>query len=108
MVDSQDKLKTLYKSTNVVGNNKVFDKELKSRNTFYQAFVLEFNAAHSKLQLPKDDKKDLYLIQQYLVLQIYFFPGAPWLIEFSLSDLTKVPYFINLDQTQSHTLPQLS
>ena len=42
------------------------------------------------MQIPRDDKKDLYLIQQYLVFQIYLFPGMSWNIELTISDLTKV------------------
>jgi hypothetical protein len=40
--------------------------------------------------LPKEEKKDLYLIQQFLVFQIYFFPGLSWNIELVISDLSKV------------------
>lgn len=55
------------------------------------AFVLEFLSASAKMALPREEKKDLYLIQQYLVLQIFLFPGLPWSLELVLSDLTKVP-----------------
>lgn len=41
------------------------------------------------MALPREEKKDLYLIQQFLVLQIYFFPALPWSIELVISDLTK-------------------
>jgi hypothetical protein len=43
------------------------------------------------MALPREEKKDLYLIQQYLVLQIFIYPGLPWNVELVLSDLTKVP-----------------
>ena len=43
------------------------------------------------MALPREEKKDLYLIQQYLVFQIFLYPGLPWNIELVLSDLTKVP-----------------
>ena len=44
------------------------------------------------MHLPRDDKSSLYLIQQYLVLQIYLTSGMPWSIELVISDLTKVQY----------------
>jgi hypothetical protein len=44
------------------------------------------------MALPREEKKDLYLIQQFLVLQIYFFPALPWSIELVISDLTKVAF----------------
>ena len=47
-------------------------------------------APHARLSLPKEDKKELYLIQQFLVLQIHLFPGMAWNIELVVSDLTKV------------------
>jgi hypothetical protein len=53
--------------------------------------VLEFATPNAKLVLPREEKKDLYLIQQHLVLQIYIFPGLSWNLELVLSDLTKVP-----------------
>jgi hypothetical protein len=89
---SQDKLKPLYRTTNVTGNNKVFDKDLKSISMPTSAFVLEFTSANSKMHLPRDDKSSLYLIQQYLVLQIYLTSGMPWSIELVISDLTKVQF----------------
>ena len=47
-------------------------------------------APHARLSLPKEDKKELYLIQQFLVLQIHLFQGMAWNIELVVSDLTKV------------------
>jgi len=54
------------------------------------AYVFETLTPNAHLYLPREDKKDLYLIQQYLVLQIYFFPGLSWSIELTVSDLNKV------------------
>ena len=51
---------------------------------------MEFNTTTARISLPKEEKKDLYLIQQYLVFQIYFFPQMNWNIELVVSDLTKV------------------
>lgn len=42
------------------------------------AYVLEFNSASAKITFPKEDRKDLYLIQQFLNLQIYFFQEMGW------------------------------
>lgn len=50
---SQDKLKLLYRTTNINGNNKIFDKDLKSILDYYSAFVLEFLTPNAKMSLPK-------------------------------------------------------
>ena len=88
--DSQEKLKTLYKLSNVHGNNKLFDKELKSTYFSHPAYVLDFVSPTAKICFPREEKKDLYLIQQYLNLQIYLHPGMSWIIEMVVSDHTKV------------------
>lgn len=87
---SQDRLKSLFRLANVQANNKVFDKDLKSNTDLTPAFVLEFSSPTAKICFPKEDKKDLYLIQQFLVIQIFFFPGMSWTMELVISDLTKV------------------
>lgn len=56
----------------------------------HPAYVIESLNPNAHLQLPREEKKDLYLIQQFLVLQIYFFSGCNWHIELTFSDLTKV------------------
>lgn len=99
---SQDKLKLLYRMANVHANNKVFDKDLKSNIRPIAAFVMEFLTPNAKMCLPKEEKKDLYLIQQFLVFQIYFFPGLSWNIELVISDLSKVLFPSILDKTQDH------
>ena len=47
-------------------------------------------APHARLSLPKEEKKELYLIQQFLVMQVHLFAGMAWNIELVVSDLTKV------------------
>lgn len=51
---SQDKLKLLYRAVNVQGNNKIFDKDLKSNNCHIVAFVFEFVSPNAKMCLPKE------------------------------------------------------
>lgn len=74
----------------VQGNNKLFDKDLKSTQQNNKAYVFEFISAHSKITFPKEDRKDLYLIQPYITFQIYLYPGTLWNIELTVSDLQKV------------------
>jgi hypothetical protein len=57
------------------------------------------------LSLPREEKKDLYLIQQYLVLQIFLYPGLPWNLELVLSDLTKVPPLPRRPNDESYSRP---
>lgn len=54
---SQDKTKNLFKMQAVNANNKVFDKELKSKKVFNVAYVLDFTSASSKIIFPKEDRK---------------------------------------------------
>ena len=89
-LDSQEKLKTLYKLSNVHGSNKIFDKELKSTYLPDKAYVLDFNSPTAKICFPREDKKELYLIQQFLNLQLYLYPSMSWIIEMVVSDHTKV------------------
>lgn len=87
--EPQDKTKNLYKLQNVQATHKVFDKSLKSKVPLNSAFIYEFTNANSKISFPKEDKKELYLIQQYLNLQIEFGDGD-WHIELTVNDLTRV------------------
>lgn len=50
---SQDKTKNLYKMQNVSANNKIFDKDLKSKLTANSAYVYDFNAPSAKITFPK-------------------------------------------------------
>ena len=52
--------------------------------------------------LPREEKKDLYLIQQFLTFQIYFFPGMSWNIELVISDLTKVAFSVYSDEKEDN------
>ena len=53
MIVSQDKVKNLYKISNVHGNNKIFDKQLKSTPNLIVAYVLEFSSSTSRISFPK-------------------------------------------------------
>lgn len=68
---------------------------------------MEFLSPNAKMCFPKEERKDLYLIQQYLVLQIYFFPGMSWNIELVISDLTKVSMKLYRQKEESYYRLQL-
>ncbi|EGR33031.1 hypothetical protein IMG5_063170 [Ichthyophthirius multifiliis] len=48
------------------------------------------------MKLPKEDKIDLCLIQQFLVLQIYLPFSSPWSLEIVIADTSKTKRRINL------------
>jgi hypothetical protein len=64
---------------------------------------MEFASPNARMILPKEEKKDLYLIQQYLNLQIYFYHGLSWNIELVISDLTKTKRRIMLSPATTKT-----
>lgn len=53
-------------------------------------------AGVSKMQIPKDEKTFLGIVQSYVVFQIYIFSPKSLSIEIAISDTTKVG-FINVD-----------
>ncbi|XP_066554017.1 protein CFAP20DC [Amia ocellicauda] len=61
---------------------KDFDKEVKSF-----VYVLEGSGQTSKMQIPKDNKMALGLIQRYLILQIYVPLGKDFSTELMITDL---------------------
>ena len=79
---------------------KVFDSLMKG-----YIYNLE---GQSKIQVPKDDKEILSLIQPFLVLQIYIPMGKNLHIEVGLTDSAKVIFYLvknNIDKT-SVNIPQ--
>jgi hypothetical protein len=42
------------------------------------------------------------MIQQYLVFQIYFYPGMAWNMELVVSDLTKVHFKLIKDKKKNN------
>uniref|UniRef100_H3ADK5 CFAP20 domain containing n=1 Tax=Latimeria chalumnae TaxID=7897 RepID=H3ADK5_LATCH len=64
---------------------KDFDKEVKSF-----VYVLEGSSQTNKMQLPKDSKQTLGLIQRYLVLQIFVPLGQDFSAELLLTDLGNI------------------
>ncbi|XP_058418095.1 protein CFAP20DC isoform X5 [Diceros bicornis minor] len=64
---------------------KEFDKEVKSF-----VFVLEGSSQTNKIQLPKDSKQILGLIQRFLVLQIYIPLGQDFSTELLITDLGNI------------------
>ncbi|XP_049719515.1 protein CFAP20DC isoform X5 [Elephas maximus indicus] len=64
---------------------KEFDKEVKSF-----VFVLEGSSQTNKIQLPKENKQILGLIQRFLVLQIYVPLGQDFSAELLITDLGNI------------------
>ncbi|XP_058932201.1 protein CFAP20DC isoform X9 [Kogia breviceps] len=64
---------------------KEFDKEVKSF-----VFVLEGSSQTNKIQLPKENKQILGLIQRFLVLQIYIPLGQDFSTELLITDLMNI------------------
>lgn len=56
----------------------------------FLAYVFDFSSASAKIVFPKEDRKELYLIQEYLNLQVWFYQGMAWSIQLTISDLNKV------------------
>ncbi|XP_045361281.2 protein CFAP20DC isoform X1 [Camelus bactrianus] len=64
---------------------KEFDKEVKSF-----VFILEGSSQTNKIQLPKENKQILGLIQRFLVLQIYIPVGQDFSTELLITDLRNI------------------
>lgn len=79
----------LYKASPANNVKKEFDKQIKS-------YLFELEGQTTKLSFPKDDHKELCLVQQYLVLQIYIPQGFPWSIELTLTDTSKTKRRVNI------------
>ena len=74
----------LSKKCRVTGNassiQKQYDKDVKS-----YVYILEGEPTTTKIQLPKDDKQTLFLLQKFLVLQLYVPVGRPFSFELGVS-----------------------
>ncbi|XP_041047550.1 uncharacterized protein C3orf67 homolog [Carcharodon carcharias] len=64
---------------------KVFDKEVKS-----YVYILEGSGQRNKMQLPKDSKQTLGLIQRFLVLQLCVPVGQDFSTELLITDLGNI------------------
>ncbi|XP_059800218.1 uncharacterized protein C3orf67 homolog isoform X1 [Hypanus sabinus] len=64
---------------------KVFDKEVKS-----YVYILEGSCQRNKMQLPKDNKHSLGLIQRFLVLQLCVPVGQDFSTELLITDLGNI------------------
>ncbi|XP_044308040.1 protein CFAP20DC isoform X4 [Varanus komodoensis] len=73
----------VFGSPSVIG--KEFDKEVKGF-----VFVLEGSSQTNKMQLPKETRQNLGLIQQFLVLQIYVPLGKDFSTELLITDLRNI------------------
>ncbi|KAK3579069.1 hypothetical protein CHS0354_029929 [Potamilus streckersoni] len=67
----------------VTGNvKKVYDRDVKS-----YVYALEGSPATNKMQLPKDSRQSLTLIQRYLIIQIYIPKGSDFSMELGVTDM---------------------
>ncbi|CAH1783317.1 unnamed protein product [Owenia fusiformis] len=64
------------------GIRKIYDKEVKSF-----VYTIEGSSHSTKMQLPKDPKQSLTLVQRYVVIQINVQKGTDVTIELGVSDL---------------------
>eukprot|EP00058_Branchiostoma_floridae_P021174 XP_002606664.1 hypothetical protein BRAFLDRAFT_72565 [Branchiostoma floridae] len=62
---------------------KVFDKDVKS-----YVYTLEGGSTTTKMHIPKDSKQSLFLVQRYLVFQIYIPLGQDFSVELGITDLS--------------------
>lgn len=61
---------------------KVYDKDVRS-----YVYILEGESTTTKMCLPKDDKQSLFLIQRYLIVQLFVPLGHSFSLEFGVSDM---------------------
>ena len=78
---------------------KKFDKDLR---TFI--LILEGESTTSKITLPKNNKQSLHLTQQYLVFQIFIFPGKPFSLEVSIIDKSNLKQRIILSSSHREVI----
>nr|XP_006821003.1 PREDICTED: uncharacterized protein C3orf67 homolog [Saccoglossus kowalevskii] len=80
----------------------VYDKDVKS-----YVFVVEGEGTTTKMQLPKDNKQSLLLIQRYLILQLMVPLGHDFSIELSISDMgnNKRRLFLSSSQKEISITP---
>lgn len=57
----------------------------------YEGYTLDLQGATNRLGFPRDEKLDLYLVQQYLNVQLFIQPGGGFALELIITDSTKVP-----------------
>jgi hypothetical protein len=53
-------------------------------------YTLDLMGTSNKVTFPREEKQDLYLAQQYLVLQLLIQPNAGFTLELIIADTTKV------------------
>ncbi|CAC5379788.1 Uncharacterized protein C3orf67 homolog [Mytilus coruscus] len=80
------------------GFKKEYEKEVKS-----YVFYIEGTPATTKIQIPKDPKQSLTLIQRYLILQLFVGKGQDFLIELGVTDLGNNKRRLFLSTTQKET-----
>ncbi|KAI0237237.1 hypothetical protein LSAT2_012249 [Lamellibrachia satsuma] len=83
-----------------IGINKTFDKEVRSF-----VFCLEGNVSTTKMQLPKDPKHALTLIQRFLVLQLNVPKGQDFSIDLGVTDVQSSKMRLVLSTTYREIQP---
>ncbi|XP_032221977.2 protein CFAP20DC isoform X1 [Nematostella vectensis] len=61
---------------------KIFDRDVKS-----YVFILEGESTTTKMSIPKDEKQSLFLIQKYLILQLFVPLGHSFSFELGITDM---------------------
>ena len=77
--DLNTKCKILGASTS--GDQKEYDKSIKSN-----VLVLEGESTRSKVIIPRDEKLSLYILQPFLVIQLFVLPGVSFSLEVVVLD----------------------
>lgn len=94
------------KKCRVTGNSanihKQYDKDVKS-----YVYILEGEPTTTKIQLPKDEKQTLFLLQKFLVFQIFIPLGHSFSFELGVTDLAqnKRRIFFSLSQKDITVTP---
>ncbi|XP_046548599.1 protein CFAP20DC-like [Haliotis rubra] len=87
-----------WKLQNGTGIKKLYEKEVKG-----YVYTLEGTSATTRIQLPRDSRHSLTLIQRYLVLQLYLVKGQEFSIELGVTDMHNNKRRIQMSTSQKET-----
>ncbi|XP_048252826.1 protein CFAP20DC-like [Haliotis rufescens] len=87
-----------WKLQNGPGIKKLYEKEVKG-----YVYTLEGTSATTRIQLPRDSRHSLTLIQRYLVLQLYLVKGQEFSIELGVTDMHNNKRRIQMSTSQKET-----
>lgn len=78
----------------------MYDKEVKS-----YVYTLEGSTSTTRMQIPKDPKQSLTLIQQFIIFQIWIPKGGDFSIELAVTDLGNNKRRLNFSTTSKGSAP---